>query len=222
MSTRINHRYLPLLLQLLLALAACGWAVASEALESPQAARSAIGQFVSPQMKEPLENLISFSGTSDEPNWIAVNDGVMGGISRGASSINDGQMHFSGALSLENNGGFASVRTVDFRPDLSEAIAIILRVMGDGRDYQLRLASNARFRGDSVAYSANFSTTADQWIEVQIPITKLVPTFRGNVLNGPSIDLARIEHIGLLIADSRAGPFSLRVDWIKTKSGPKN
>jgi NADH dehydrogenase [ubiquinone] 1 alpha subcomplex assembly factor 1 len=199
--TSLRH----LLLLLVLAIAACGYADASRALESRQ-------------MQAPLKNLISFSDAADEPSWVAVNDDVMGGVSRGAARISDGQLHFSGTLSLENNGGFASLRTVAFRPDLTLASAIVLRVLGDGRDYQLRLASNARFRGSAVAYSASFSTQADQWIEVHIPLVALVPTFRGFVLDGPSIDLARIEHIGLLIGDKRPGPFSLKVDWIKTAS----
>jgi NADH dehydrogenase [ubiquinone] 1 alpha subcomplex assembly factor 1 len=173
------------------------------------------------QMQAPLKNLISFSNTADEPTWIAVNDSVMGGVSIGAAAISGGQLHFFGALSLENNGGFASLRTVGFRPDLTLTTAIVLRVLGDGRDYQLRVASNARFRGNAVAYSASFSTKADRWIEVEIPLAQLVPTFRGFVLDGPSLDLAKIEQIGLLIGDKREGPFSLRVDWIKTKSDVK-
>jgi monofunctional biosynthetic peptidoglycan transglycosylase len=43
---------------------------------------------------------MTFSGGADEPAWIAVNDGVMGGLSRGAPRIVDGQLRFSGTVSL--------------------------------------------------------------------------------------------------------------------------
>ena len=44
-------------------------------------------------------------------NWSKVNDDVMGGISTSKIRINnDGNIFFSGVLSLKNNGGFASIR----------------------------------------------------------------------------------------------------------------
>ena len=48
-------------------------------------------------------------------NWSIVNDDVMGGISKSNLSMNDkNNLIFSGYLSLENNGGFAS--TLKFFP----------------------------------------------------------------------------------------------------------
>ena len=44
-------------------------------------------------------------------NWSIVNDDVMGGISKSNLSMNgENNLIFSGYLSLENNGGFASSR----------------------------------------------------------------------------------------------------------------
>ena len=62
---------------------------------------------------EETENRILF--TFDKPEAAkpgeTVNDGVMGGRSAGRFKITgDKKMEFSGTLSLENNGGFASVR----------------------------------------------------------------------------------------------------------------
>jgi monofunctional biosynthetic peptidoglycan transglycosylase len=160
---------------------------------------------------------MTFSGGADEPAWIAVNDGVMGGLSRGAPRIVDGQLRFSGTVSLENNGGFSSVRTTGRVYDLSGAKAILLRVEGDGRTYQLRLATDARVGRSAVSYSADVPTSAGKWTEVRIPFATLVPTFRGERLNGPPLDLARVEEVGLLIGDGRAGPFALVVEWIKVE-----
>ncbi len=162
-----------------------------------------------------LRTLVNFSGGADEPAWVAVNDDVMGGRSQGRPTIAEGHLHFSGTLSLANNGGFSSVRTAGRPYDLSGATAMRLRVLGDGRTYQLRLAAGARIRGAAVAYGAAFATTAGEWTEVCIPFATLTPTFRGQTLDGPPLDLSRVEEIRLLIGDHREGPFALVVDWIK-------
>ena len=162
-----------------------------------------------------LRTLVNFSDGADEPAWVAVNDDVMGGRSQGGATIAEGHLHFSGTLSRENNGGFASVRTTGRSYDLSGVAALLLRVQGDGRTYQVRLATGARIGGSAIAYSAPFATTAGQWTEVRVPIAALTPTFRGRTLDGPPLDLAGVEEIRLLIGDGRAGPFVLVVDWIK-------
>ena len=56
--------------------------------------------------------LFTFDKPDAAKQWQTVNDGVMGGVSDGRFKINDDKnMEFFGTLSLENNGGFASVRT---------------------------------------------------------------------------------------------------------------
>ena len=157
-----------------------------------------------------------FDSGQAEPRWGAVNDGVMGGLSEGVAKIEDGVMHFSGRLSLANNGGFSSVRTLDYRADLEGAEGIRLRVLGDGRTYQLRIGTNAKFRGSRIAYKADFKTQKGKWCEVEIPFDSLAPSWRGMRLKGPDFDLKQVSQVGLLIGDKKAGPFSLKVDWIKS------
>lgn len=158
--------------------------------------------------------LIRFDGDPAEPRWLAVNDGVMGGRSQGGPAIADGRLQFRGHLSLANNGGFASVRAAGRAFDFSGAAAVLLRVRGDGRPYQLRLATDARHRGIAVSYGGGFATRAGQWILVRVPLAALQPTARGRALDGPPFDPTRVREIGLLIADGREGAFALDVDWI--------
>jgi NADH dehydrogenase [ubiquinone] 1 alpha subcomplex assembly factor 1 len=162
-----------------------------------------------------MKEFFNFTGSAAEPDWVAVNDGVMGGRSAGGAKIEGGVLRFSGVLSLENNGGFASVRTPRGTFDLGGAEAMVLRVKGDGRIYQLRISTNARFRESPVSYGAEFSTEAAEWIEVRVPFNKLAPSWRGRALDGPPLDLGNVEEIGLLIGDKRPGPFSLDVDWMR-------
>lgn len=160
-------------------------------------------------------SLFEFAGAADQPRWNAVNDDVMGGRSLGAARIADGLLHFTGVLSLENGGGFASVRSAAGGFDLRGAAALLLRARGDGLRYQLRVATDARFRGTPIWYGAAFDTSAGDWTTVRTPFTALLPRYRGSVLQGPPLDLARVEWLGLLVGDRQAGPFCLALEWIR-------
>lgn len=158
--------------------------------------------------------LTTFTGDPGEPSWEALDDTVMGGLSHSEPVIDAGTLVFHGELSLENNGGFASVRTADREFDLGGAEMVVLRVRGDGRDYQLRLATEAMHRGIRVSYGGGFSTVAGQWLTVRVPLDTLQPTARGKPLDGPAFEPTQVQEIGLLIGDKRDGAFSLEVEWI--------
>ena len=100
--------------------------------------------------------------------WSIVNDGVMGGRSTSKLSLTDQKTAlFTGFVSLENNGGFASSRAGFVSLDLSAYGGVTLRVRGDGRRYQLRFRQDGAF--DGVAYGVEFKTTLGEWIEVNLP-----------------------------------------------------
>lgn len=165
----------------------------------------------------PAVILFDFSANANEPAWIAVNDGVMGGVSRGGAKITGGILHFRGILSLENNGGFSSIRSGGPTRDLSAVKALVLRVRGDGRTYRLQLATNAQFRRSRISYQAEFPTKNGEWTEVAVPLASLVPQFRGQKLSGPPLDRTRIEEIGVSLSDGNPGAFALEIDWIRAE-----
>lgn len=167
--------------------------------------------------ERPTKVDLKFDGDAGEPVWIAQNDNVMGGISKGDAVIRDGLLHFTGSLSFENNGGFAQVKIRDLHYDLAGKKGMRIKVMGDGRTYQLRISTNARHRGSRIAYSVELPTRAGEWSEVVVSFADLKPSYRGNQLDGPPADLSQVEEMSLLIGDKREGPFSLKVDWIKTE-----
>jgi len=158
---------------------------------------------------------LEFGGGNDEPKWVAQNDGVMGGLSKGDPEIKDGLLVFSGTLSLENNGGFSQIHTKGGKYDLSSAKGFKLRVKGDGRTYQLRLATDALHRGSNIAYTAGFETTADEWVEVFVPFAEMKPTWRGTDLDGPPLDLSNVGEIAILIGDKKSGGFLVKFDWME-------
>ena len=138
----------------------------------------------------------------------------MFGISTDGSRIENRVLHFNGRLSLENNSGFARIYSPAEESNFSAHSGIVLRVLGDGRRYQFRLATNARFRGSRIAYRASFPTRADEWEEVYLPFERFQPSWRGRRLEGPPLDLSEVRQLAFLLADGNPGAFRLKVGWI--------
>ena len=155
---------------------------------------------------------------AEGPEWVVVNDGVMGGVSQSrVRRASEETAVFEGTLSLENNGGFASVRALVGTLDLSSEAGLEIRVRGDGRRYQLRLRTEDRF--DGAAYRAEFQPGED-WQTIRIPFDAFEPVFRGRILkDAPPLDTENIEQLGIMLADKRAGPFALEIRWIGAYTG---
>lgn len=151
----------------------------------------------------------------ERDRWRGVDDTVMGGVSQGDFAVTEqGIGLFSGVLSLENNGGFSSVRRASDDVDFSAASGLSLRVRGDGRRYQLRLQTAD---AEGISYRSEFETTADEWQIVQVPFDSFEPVFRGRIVaDAPPLNSAAIEQVGFLIADQKSGAFELEVDWIQS------
>ncbi len=147
--------------------------------------------------------------------WQIINDGVMGGMSEGRFKINTDQTaDFWGMVSLENNGGFASVRALLSEPASGNFEKIVLRVKGDGKRYSFRIRADVNF--DGVAYASTFATKKDEWTEHEFSPSDFTPTFRGRILqNVPPLNETQIRQIGFLISEKQDGNFSLKLDWIK-------
>ena len=158
--------------------------------------------------------VFDFQTATNAATWQIVNDGVMGGVSRSGFRLTNGVAVFGGELSLENNGGFASVRSLPARLDLVGCDAFIIRVRGDGRRYKFTAHTDRGF--DSAIYQNAFTTKKGKWEEHRLPLKQFLATFRGRVLDGePPLDPARITSVGFLISDEQEGPFQLEVAWIK-------
>jgi len=156
---------------------------------------------------------IDFQQSQELDNWVIVNDTVMGGRSLAQLVINDSRLAFSGILSLENNGGFASIRRVYNGKIWSSDKPIKIEVKGDGREYQLRFRTNRQV--DDVHYSASFKTKAGEASVFQFNQTDFVSQFRGRIVSdSPALDFANIEQVGLVLADGNPGEFMLLVERI--------
>ncbi len=154
-------------------------------------------------------NPINFDAPETLTDWFAINDAVMGGLSTGRFSYDPvGHAVFEGEVSLERNGGFASVRGTRAALGAPDTLGYALSVLGDGRRYKLNLRTEDSF--DGVNYQAEFQPQAGRWIEVRVPLSAFAPNFRGRPVPGaPPLNPALVRQVGLMIADKQAGPFRL-------------
>ncbi len=161
--------------------------------------------------------ITDFTAATADLGWYVVNDNVMGGRSDGDFVLQDGELHFSGRTNTRG-GGFSSIRADRMELDLSDYAGIRLRVMGDGRRYTWRLATDARWRGREISYWADFDTVSGEWVTVDLPFSRFVAKFRGRHLDGPALDTAKIGGMGLMIYDGNDGPFELRLKAVHSYS----
>ena len=161
------------------------------------------------------KTIFDFEDRSQFSGWRTVLDGVMGGRSTGRIQAGSGTLIFDGATSLENNGGFSSIRCDIPDGMFDGADAVRLVVKGDGRDYKFSVKST-RGRGAG-GYWVSFPTTKDEWTEVVIPIETLDRQFMGQRLQG-RVSPEDIRAVEFYIFDKKAGPFRLEVDSISAVS----
>jgi len=158
--------------------------------------------------------LYDFDKDSDLSGWYVVDDVVMGGQSNGRFEINkQGNAVFSGNVSLENNGGFSSIRYRFKQKNIAAYNKVVLKLKGDGKKYQFRVKSSS---SDRHAYIYHFQTT-QKWEKIEIPLAQLKPGFRGMDLDIPHYDGKVIEEIAFLISNKKAEAFQLEIDQIILK-----
>lgn len=166
--------------------------------------------------QEEMRILFAFDDPARAEEWRAVNDGVMGGVSQGRFEITEaGTLEFSGNLSLENNGGFASIRTVPRDLGLRPGDEIRLRVRGDGRSYLMNLyvpGSRTAF-----SYRADIPTVRDEWTQVRIPLASFQAHWFGRRVDDP-LEEERVHSLGFMLSDGKPGPFRLEIDSVRVVS----
>ena len=174
-----------------------------------------MGSFV--MADDTLKVLFDFTGDNAAKEWQTVNDGVMGGVSEGKFKITDKKtLEFFGTLSMANNGGFASVRTKGKKAGLEKGDTLVVKVRGDGREYEMNLYVPTI----QIAYSyrAVFQTQKDKWIEIKLPLDKFYATSFGRVVkNAGQVNPTSVNGIGFMLGDKKAGPFKMEIEWIKAE-----
>jgi NADH dehydrogenase [ubiquinone] 1 alpha subcomplex assembly factor 1 len=166
-------------------------------------------------MSELIVPIIRFENPLEQLSWKSIDDVVMGGRSQSQMVItNNKTALFEGHVSLENFGGFASIRSLPQLHDLSAFQGLQIRVCGDGRIYQMRLISSQNYAG--INYVADFWTESNEWQDIRLPFRSFRASFRGMpVPLAPRLKTKHIYTFGFLIAKKQAGNFRLEIDAIQ-------
>ncbi|NUP85870.1 MAG: CIA30 family protein [Burkholderiaceae bacterium] len=156
-------------------------------------------------------DLFDFSDPHAVDAWRAIDDRVMGGMSRSRLRHDlAGHAVFEGEVLLAQNGGFASVRSDSGERGRAGATACLVEVRGDTKQFKLSLLADDGF--DSVNYQASFAPDIHHWQTISLPITSFRASFRGRDVPGArALDPARIRQVGLMIAGRQSGPFALDI-----------
>lgn len=158
--------------------------------------------------------IYDFNKDSSRSDWRIIDDGVMGGVSQGKFSIDaDGNGIFSGTVSLENNGGFSSVRHQFDIVNCTNDSKVLIRLKGDGKEYQFRIKDKSN---SYYSYITTFKTSGN-WETLEIKLSDLYPSFRGRKLNLPNFNSNSFEEIVFLIANKKNETFKLTLDKIELK-----
>ena len=162
--------------------------------------------------------LVDLGDPAAVATWTTVNDPVMGGRSTSTVTFGDGGLVFSGNISLDNNGGFASARgPID--PEIgrraSGATSLRVRAQGDGKTYLLKVET-----GQPWSYIQRFATYPGigRSYELQVGGFDSVGMFLNPAPAAPPLDPSTINRVGIYILDKQEGPFQLVVNGIDTSS----
>ncbi|MGL5942442.1 MAG: CIA30 family protein [Waterburya sp.] len=172
----------------------------------------------------------TYPNTDLKETWGAIDDVVMGGVSQSNIRLADNKAIFTGIVSTDNNGGFASVRTRNFEPpiDLSDYAGIELKVIGDGKRY--KFITRCEGQWDGIGYCYSFDTVDNLPTTIHIPFEELIPVFRAKTVSEASkfnasqvysmqLMLSKFEYDGELNPKFEPGSFSLQVESITAYGG---
>lgn len=147
--------------------------------------------------------------------WRVVNDDVMGGISTSRVYLNEENVTvFTGNVSLENNGGFASLRSPVKDYKFSGYNGIEIRIKGAGKSYSVSMKETEYFTG--YFYRLSFDTETIGWSAIKLPFDDFRLYYYGKATTGKKkVPLDKIKEVSLLISDKQEGAFFCEIDYIK-------
>lgn len=164
----------------------------------------------------PMTTVFDFTTDTPANAWNVEDDVVMGGRSSSQFTITEeGHGRFTGHVSLENNGGFASIRHQLETPQTlpEDASSFQLRIKGDGKDYTLRVKAKA---SQNYYHQATFPTSkVEEWETIAIAFASMSAMRYGKVVDVPNYAGEQVTQIQLLIGNGKEQDFAVELDVIE-------
>ena len=161
--------------------------------------------------------VIDFGSAAEQTtDWVMISDNVMGGVTKSTLQYKENSMILSGDISLDNYGGFASVKTRFGKFDLSAYKGVKIRFKSTNQKFAFTLEETKNwtmpnFKGSFAPAKENTWTEATIYFsdfeEYQIgePTGReMKKSVQGNVVR-----------MGIITTEKKEGPFSLEVDYIE-------
>ncbi|XP_078436107.1 putative complex I intermediate-associated protein 30 isoform X2 [Wolffia australiana] len=187
--------------------------------------------------------IFNFNSKEEINKWHLYSDSEYGGLSSASLEIADSASGltgiFSGNLSTElagdsrwkiNRSGFCGMRSKKFNGfiDLDAYDTISMRLRGDGRCYISTVYTenwvNSPAQQEDNSWQAFLIVPKGHWHTVKVPLSRYLPTWRGNVIDvNLEMNPSRIVGMSLSVnaeggvpgAQTGPGDFRLEIDWIK-------
>mgnify|MGYP001578663121 CR=1 FL=1 len=153
-------------------------------------------------------------GSAKDFTFGALNDGVMGGMSKGMATYTEESVKLIGEISLANNGGFSSLKG-PFKPiDLSEVKYIKVKYKSEGVGFAMTLETDRRW---FIPYfKFDLDKTDGEWKEVKLPIKKFrkynIGRFTGDTVT--ISELEKVIRLGFISNEKQEKEFVFEVDYI--------
>lgn len=157
---------------------------------------------------------VDFGHDKSGADWQIINDGVMGGLSEGKAVFTDSSLCYSGSISLDNNGGFSSLRSRFGAMDLSEYETVSIRFRSEGQPFAFVLETSRVWYQPSFRYQ--FATAQDEWKTVTMNLAEFKETRVGRE-TGQTISENQLEEVirmGFINAGKYESDFELEIDYI--------
>ncbi len=154
------------------------------------------------------DDRLSFDVRDAVDGWITRDDPVMGGRSRSSVRWDPAGLVFSGTVSLENNGGFASLQGPLLDPVLvqlwSTAPGLQFDLAGDGKVYVVQVFTGPQGWIQRITAPSGEGTVTARWDRFT-PVDRFLTPRAG----GGRIDPGAVDRLALYILDKQVGPFRL-------------
>ena len=164
-------------------------------------------------------NLLRFGFGNEKGNvktWFTLTDNVMGGVSTSKLTTKSNSVQFTGTVSFDNNGGFASLRSGFGKYDLSAYNAVRIKFKSENQKFALTLDNSRNWWEPNYKYEFQSEQSSD-WKTVSFNLAdfheEIIGRKSGNKISN-SI-LKNICQIGIITNDKKEGPFSLEIDYIE-------
>lgn len=160
------------------------------------------------------EFMIDFGEKTGGLNWRVLSDNVMGGLSNGRIQFTENTIRFTGDVSLENNGGFCSIRSEWQNMDLSKFEKVKIRFRSKGQAFALTLEKDQRWY--MPYFKKEFTTNSEEWQEVTMDLSEFEEYRIGRTTGSKASkdDLSKMLRMGIVSNSKKASEFELEIDYI--------